>query len=344
MTYRVVLRALGVLCLLLATAAGLFAMQVNTWLKPVEIPVMAQDPVLISIPSGSSSVRIAHILQDAGMIRHAAVFRYYAKYYGKDQSLKAGNYLLRYGMTLDQILDELNRGNVYRPTVTVTIPEGFTLEQIAQRLAQNGLVDQEEFMNLAKGTMPAMGRSVSGQRYTLEGYLFPDTYEFDINVSAETVLNRMQTRLSGVFTPELRARAEELGMDMHQVITLASLVEREVQAAKERDMVAAVLHNRIKKKMPLQICATVIYALGEHRTELTLKDLETESPYNTYKYPGLPPGPIASPGKQAIMAVLYPADVDYLYYVLKGDGTGTHYFGKTFKEHQANIRRARSNR
>ena len=109
-------------------------------------------------------------------------------------------------------------------------------------------------------------------------------------------------------------------------------------------MVAAVMHNRLKKKMPLQLCASVIYALGEHRTELLLKDLEVDSPYNTYKHPGLPPGPIAAAGKRSIMAVLYPADVDYLYYVVKGDGSGTHYFGKTFSEHQANIRKSKANR
>jgi len=142
----------------------------------------------------------------------------------------------------------------------------------------------------------------------------------------------------------MRARAQELGLTPHEVMTLASLVEREVQVPAERELVAAVLHNRMKKKMPLQIDASVIYALGEHRTTVLLKDLEVDSPYNTYKYAGLPPGPIASPGRMSILAILYPADVDYLYYRAKEDGTGGHYFARTFSEHQANIRKAQSNR
>ena len=344
MMMRTPLRLFGGFTILMAVAFAMFAMQLNTLLKPVDLPAMAQEPVLVSIPAGSSSVRIANILEESGLVRNAKVFRYFAKYRNLDQGLKAGNYILSYGMTMDEILSELSQGNVYRPTITVTIPEGFTLEQIAQRLAYTGLVDYDDFLTLVGGTVPAMGKSTSGQRYALEGYLFPDTYQFDVNATPEAILHRMQSRLDEVFTLEMRARAEELGLDVHQVMTLASLIEREVQSPQERDMVAAVLHNRLKKKMPLQLCASVIYALGEHRTEVLLKDLEVESPYNTYKHPGLPPGPIAAPGKHAILAVLYPADVDYLYYVVKGDGSGSHFFGKTFAEHQANIRKSQANR
>jgi UPF0755 protein len=344
MTGRTSLRLAGGFTLLLAVAFGLFALQLNMWLKPVDTPVLSQEPILVSIPSGSSSIRIAGILKENGLIRHAQVFRYYAKYRGLDSKLKAGNYIFTYGMSINELLQELTAGNVYRPTVRVTIPEGFSLEQIAMRLAQNGLVDYDEFMDLAAGTIPASGQQTAGQRYTLEGYLYPDTYEFDTNISAEAILQRMQGRLEQVLTPELRQRTEELGLSIHELITMASLVEREVQAPEERDIVAGVLHNRLKKEKPLELCASVIYALGEHRNELLLTDLEVDSPYNTYKNSGLPPGPIASPGKDSILAVLYPAETDYLYYVLKDDGTGTHYFGRTFAEHQANIRKARKNR
>ncbi len=305
---------------------------------------MARDAVLVSIPAGSSSLRVAGILAEKGLVRHALVFRYYAKHRGLDQQLQAGNYMFAYGMTMDQLLQELAAGNVYRPTVTVTIPEGFLLEQIAQRLAQEGLVDHEEFMLLATETVPILGRVEAGQRYALEGYLFPDTYEFSETVTPLEILTRMQSRLEEVLTPAMRERAKELALDIHQVITLASLVEREVQSPQESPLVAAVIHNRLALGMPLQICASVIYALGEHRDRLLYADLEVESPFNTYRHVGLPPGPIAAPGKRAIMAVLYPADVDYLFYVLKEDGSGTHYFGSDYAEHQANIRRARSNR
>jgi UPF0755 protein len=342
MLKRFMLRLAVALVILLVVAGGTLAFQINNWLRPVDVPVMAQDPVMVSIPSGSSSVRVARMLEESGLIRNRDVFRYYAKYRGLDSKIKAGNYLFTYGMTMDELLQELTAGNVYRPTIRVTIPEGFSVEQIAQRLAQNGLVDYDEFMVLVGGTVPVMGQVNSKQRYALEGYLFPDTYEFDITISPEAIISRMQSRLDEVFTAEMRSRADELGMSVHEIMTLASLVEREVRAPQERDLVAGVMYNRLAKGMPLQLCASVIYALGEHRTVLLNKDLEVESPYNTYKYTGLPPGPIAAPGRDAIMAVLYPAQSDYLYYVLKEDGTGTHFFGRTFAEHQANIRKARN--
>ncbi|EEG76148.1 aminodeoxychorismate lyase [Dethiobacter alkaliphilus AHT 1] len=344
MMMRTSLRLAGGFLVLLAVAFGLLAFQLNTLLQPVDVPAMAEEQILVSIPQGSSSTRIANILEEEGLVRNATVFRFYAKFQGMDQGLQAGNYLLSYGMDMDEILAELSAGNVYRPTVSVTIPEGLTLEQIAQRLEDRGLADADEFMDLAGEAKPAMGQTHPEMRYAMEGYLFPDTYEFDEGVSAETILSRMQTRMEEVFTAEMRERAQELGLSLHEVMTLASLVEREVQAPQERETVAAVMHNRMAIGMPLQIDATVLYALGEHREQVLYVDLEVESPYNTYYVSGLPPGPIAAPGRGAIMAVLYPEDVDYLYYVLKRDGTGEHYFARTYAEHQQNIRRSRNNR
>ncbi|MDW7650708.1 MAG: endolytic transglycosylase MltG [Bacillota bacterium] len=342
MNMRTPLRLLGGFAILSVVAFALFAMQLNTMLQPVDVPAVAQESVLVSLPAGSSSVRIAGILEENGLVRNATVFRYYAKYKGMDQKLKAGNYVLQYGMTMDELLAELTEGNVYRPTIKVTIPEGYVIEQIAERLSQTGLVDYDEFMDLAAATVPAMGQTHPDQRYALEGYLYPDTYEFDVDASPQAIINRMQARLKEVFTPDMHTRAKELGLSFQEVIILASLVEREVQAPQERELVAAVLHNRLKRKMPLQLCASVLYALGEHRPRVLYEDLEIDSPYNTYKISGLPPGPIASPGKQSVMAVLYPADVDYLYYVAKEDGSGTHLFGRTNAEHQANIRKVRN--
>ncbi|NLP36560.1 MAG: endolytic transglycosylase MltG [Firmicutes bacterium] len=336
------LAALGLLLLLVAAAAGVIALQVHKWLQPV--PAMAAEPVLVTIPAGASSTGIAKILADQGLIHNATVFRFYAKYRGLDQKLQAGNYLFRFGMTMDEILEQLIKGDVYRPTVTVTIPEGFNLEQIAKRIQAQGLADYDEFMELARLTVPALGQVKDGQRYAVEGYLFPDTYEFDVSVTPKQILDRMLARLEEVFTAEMRSRCQELGLEVHDVMTLAALVEREAQVAAERELIAGVMHNRLQKKMPLQIDASVIYALGEHQNVVLLEDLKVDSPYNTYKYPGLPPGPIASPGKAAIMAVLYPAETDYLYYVAKGDGSGEHYFGRTLAEHNANIKKANENR
>ncbi len=344
MTMRTPLRILGGVTFLLAVAFGLLALQINSWMQPVDAPAAAQEPIMVTIAPGSTSLSIGEALYDQGLVRHALVFRYYAKYRKLDQSLKAGNYLLEYGMSIDEILAELAAGNVHRPTVSVTIPEGFTLEQIAQRLSQRGLADYDEFMDLAISTVPVLGQSTPGMRYALEGYLYPDTYTFDEGVTAETILRRMQDRLNDIYTQEMRERTEELGLTTHEVVTLASLVEREVQVPDERELVASVLHNRLRVKMPLQICATVIYALGEHKTTVTLKDLEVDSPYNTYKIRGIPPGPIASPGLKSLTAVLYPAKTDYYYYSVKDDGTGGHYFGRTLAEHEANIAKARRNK
>ena len=334
--------AAGIVFFLFAAAVGVFAFQVHKWLQPV--PAMAAEPVLVTIPAGSSSTGIAKILADHGLIRNATVFRLYAKYRGSDQKSQAGDYLFHFGMTMDEILEQLRKGNVYRPTVTVTIPEGFNVEQIAERLQAQGLVEYDVFMGLARQTVPSLGQVREGQRYAIEGYLFPDTYEFDVNATPEQILDRMLRRLEEIFTPDMRKRCQELGLEIHDVMTLAALVEREAQVAAERELIAGVMHNRLQKNMPLQIDASVIYALGKHKQVVSLEDLKVDSPYNTYKYPGLPPGPIASPGKAAIMAVLYPAETDYLYYVAKGDGSGEHYFGRTLSEHNANIKKANENR
>ncbi len=341
---RTPLRFLGGAGLLLAVAIGFFALQLNTLLAPVDRPAQGEEQVLLAVAPGTSTAGIAAALEEAGLVRSGLVFRYYVRRRGVDQKLQAGNYLLRYGMTTDEIINELVAGNVYRPTFTVTIPEGLTLEQIAARLAEVGAVDYDEFMNLAKSASPALGEILPGQRHAMEGYLYPDTYQFEVGATAQTILRRLEARLLEVFSPELRQRAEELGLTTHQVITLASLIEKEVSVPEERELVSAVLHNRIKKKMPLQIDATVIYALGEHKPVVLLRDLEVDSPYNTYRVDGLPPGPIAAPGRASILAVLYPADVDYLYYRAREDGTGGHYFARTFSEHQDNIRKAQQNR
>ncbi len=308
---------------------------------------LQKDSVLVEVPPGSSTAAIGSVLKKADLIRNETVFRYYVKLQGLDLELKAGKYFFDYGLTLEEIIDKLAQGDVYRPTVTVTIPEGFTLEQIAQRLEDSNLVDYQEFFDLAVDSKPAIiqqEEQLEGLRYAMEGYLFPATYEFDQEVTPEEVLNRLESQMSQVFTEDIMARIKELGLTIHEVLTLASLVERETQVPAEREIVAAVMHNRLEISKPLEIDATVLYALGEHKTQVLYKDLEVDSPYNTYRVRGLPPGPIASPGKQSILAVLYPAEVDYRYYVTKKDGSGGHYFARTHDEHKANISKSLKNR
>jgi UPF0755 protein len=340
MLARVSLRLLSGVAACLAVTI-LLLWQLQSMLLPPAIPAAVPAEVLVNIPPGASSGQIADILQDAGLVRSAIVFRYYAKYRAADQQLQAGTYRFARGMTAAQLLRQMQAGETYNPTITVTIPEGFTLRQIAALLSQAGVVEYDAFLAATGAAVPQLGRQLPGQRYALEGFLFPDTYEFAPLTPPETVISRLQQRLGEVFDDTLRRRAQVLGFDAHQVITLASLIEREAQVPEERELVSAVLHNRLRIGMLLQVDATVLYALGQHQEVVLYRDLEVASPYNTYRVGGLPPGPIASPGRAAIIAALYPADVDYLYYVTRKDGSGGHYFARTLAEHEANDRRSR---
>lgn len=344
MRTRIPLRFLGGLAILLGVGVGFLSLQMHMLLLPPEIPAATSAPVPVTISPGASSKDVAVVLQEASLVRSALLFRYYAMYRGLDQGLQAGTYHFRRGMTSAELLQALAAGEVFRPTVTVTIPEGLTLEQIDAVLAEVGLVNEADFMSAAAAAVPVLGRQLPGQRHALEGFLFPDTYEFDAQSSVETIINRLQQRLMDVFDEDLRQRARQLGFDVHQIITLASLIEREVRVPAERELVSAVLHNRLRMRMPLQVDATVLYALDRHQRIVLYRDLEVDSPYNTYRVADLPPGPIASPGRAALLAALYPADVAYLYYVAREDGSGGHYFAKTFGEHTENIRRARARR
>ena len=340
---RVPLRLLASLAACLAIAS-LLQLQIYTMLLPPAVPAAGAAPVMVTVPPGASSRQIASLLKDAGLVRNALVFRYYARYLGVDQALQAGTYRFVSGMTASALLEQMAAGETYRPTVTVTIPEGFTFRQIAALLSETGVVDYDAFLYVAANAVPQLGRKLPGQRYALEGFLFPDTYEFEVQTPPEEVINRLQRRLGEIFDVTLRRRAQDKGLDTHQAVTLASLIEREARVPAERALISAVLHNRLRLGMPLQVDATVLYALGRHQEIVLYRDLEVASPYNTYRVTGLPPGPIASPGLGALQAALYPAEADYLYYVTRKDGSGGHYFARTLAEHLANDRRSRQRR
>ncbi|RJX27985.1 MAG: endolytic transglycosylase MltG [Dethiobacter sp.] len=305
----------------------------------------------INIPFNSSTAHVAAILQQEGIIKSGLVFRLYARYKGYDQKLQAGSYLLFPGMPLEEILDKLQQGVIWEKGLRFTIPEGFTVEQIAARLEKEGLAEKEAFLNACleydREELFDFPEAVPpGVKYPLEGYLFPDTYEIREGLTAEEIAAVMLRRFNEVFHEAFRLRASELGFSVHEVVTIASLVEKEARVPLERPLISAVFHNRLQSNyMPfLQSCATVQYVLGETRPFLTYQDLEVDSPYNTYLYPNLPPGPIASPGREALEAALYPADVNYLYFVYKEDGSGEHYFSTTLQEHNHHKSLAQRNR
>jgi UPF0755 protein len=255
------------------------------------------------------------------------MFRLYASARGRDRELKAGTYLFRRGASWNEVIDALTRGKgLVHP---VTIPEGFALSSIAALLGRALSVPPESIVVAA--TDSALRRRLDVPTPTLEGYLFPDTYTFADGTSPQEAVRMLVARFEKAWKPEWDAQLQALAMSRHDIITLASIIEKEARLAEERPVISAVYHNRLKIGMLLQADPTVQYALGKHVDRVLYKDLEVDSRYNTYKHPGLPPGPIASPGAASIEAALFPANVPYLYFVAHPDGH--HEFRQTFSEH-----------
>ncbi len=304
-----------------------------------------EEELVVVIPQGASSAEVAEILQEEGLVRNQLAFRLYTNYMGYAPRLQAGKYQLSPGMTLKEIVDKLAQGEVMVDYVRVTIPEGLHKEQVAQRLENYDVTTAESFLGCAREESFdfwfLQEREIDN---SLEGYLFPDTYQIKIEWEDKEIIELLLKRFDEVFNDSFQERVEELGLTVHEVVTLASIIEREARVKEEQPLISAVFHRRLEKDILLQSCATVQYALGEVKPVLTYQDLEVESPYNTYINYGLPPGPIASPGKEALEASLYPADTEYLYFVLKGDGSGEHYFSKTLEEHLKYQRKANQER
>lgn len=317
------------LCCLLAAVAGYF--YYNTGLKPVSTD--STEAREIEIPKGSSVKKVSELLEKENMIKSSLVFQLYCKANNMSGKLKAGKYSISSSMDVPEIVEVLASGKALIDTMRFTIPEGYNLEQIVEKLNSLGVVSAESIESALdpQGYDYDFLKQIPERENKLEGYLFPDTYEIYKDTTAEAIINKLLGRFDEVFTDEFRARAKELNMTIDQVIILASIIEREAKLDEERPRISAVFHNRLKKNMMLQSCATIQYLLKEQKEVLTYKDLEIESPYNTYKYAGLPPGPIASPGLKAIEAALYPEDTDYLYFFAKDDGS--HVFSKTYNEH-----------
>ena len=294
----------------------------------------------VTITAGSGTKEIAATLQKNGIIKKPLWFRVFSKLGGHDGAYQQGTYVLQENAGYNELYKTLKHAPE-RESVKITIPEGFELRQIADRLEEAGLIDRKRFYDAVENGNFAYDfvKKIPKRENRLEGYLFPDTYMFQPGESEESIINKMLSRFNEVYTDAYRSRARELGMTDDQVITLATVIEREAMGDADRRLVASVFHNRLKSKSYpyLQSCATVQYILKERKTVLSVKDTQIDSPYNTYKYPGLPIGPIASPGKEAIEAALYPEQTDYLFFVL--DSKGVHRFARTFEEHQANMRK-----
>jgi len=280
----------------------------------------------VRIPEGSSYMEGLGLLEKSRIIDGRTFLLFLGKITGNEKQLKPGYYNLSASMSPIEIFDTLIKGSNIQ--FTVTIPEGSTLKQIKKNFTEIGLMEDESW-GLVNDSDFISGLGIDAP--SLEGYLYPDTYKFPKGTDPETVLRRMVKRLDEIFDGSLQKRAAELDITMNEVLTLASIIEKEAVLDIERPIISGVYHNRLKKKMRLQADPTVLYGLERNEKRIRYRDLKRETPYNTYVIRGLPPGPIASPGIKSIRAALYPDDVDYLFFVSKNDGT--HQFSRTNKEH-----------
>ena len=325
-----VVRSIVALAVIAALAAGAW----SYWLVQRPFKGYTEEETFVEIVPGSSPQAMARALTEAGVVANPLAFRLAVWLRGAGRRLQAGEYRFDGPMTPGEVVDKIARGDVFlRP---VTFREGLTIRQMAAVFEERGLGLQRDF--IAAAGNGALVREIDPDANDLEGYLFPDTYTLPRRTTAEQLVARMVARFDKALTPDIRAAAAARGLSIRNLVTLASLVEKETAKPDERPLVAAVYSNRIRIGMGLQCDPTVIYALeraGRYTGNLTRADLQFDSPYNTYRYAGLPPGPIAAPGQASLAAAATPADVPYLYFVSRNDGS--HAFAASLDEHNRNV-------
>lgn len=290
------------------------------------------DTINVTVEMGSTTEDIGTLLQEEGIIESSSDFKFFSKVKGYDGKYQAGTYALAPSMTLSEIAEIIISGKTNN--ITFTIPEGYTIYQMADKLSEEGIVDREKFVSLLTDgnfSYDFLSDAQSGKNH-LEGYLFPETYTVEFGADEETIINTMLNQFDTVFNEEFKARAEELGYSLNEIMVIASIIERETQVDEERGKVSSVIYNRLKEGMPLQMCSTVQYILGEQKEILSNADTQIESPYNTYINQGLPPGPICCPGLASIEAALYPDETDYLYFVVSDKLDGTQKFSSDYNQ------------
>lgn len=313
---------------------GIIVFAAATWFRAAVYVdnALPESATRVIIPRGSTFSDVVGALQREHVLAHPLAFRILARLRHVDADVKAGEYTFPAHQSSDEILQRLVRGE--QTAVWVTIPEGYTAKEIAQTIAGRGLGDAAAYDRVFLHE----GIQLDGTRTpTMEGYLFPSTYLVPVGESPTATAGILVDQFRHELPPDAEARAKSVGLTVPQVVTIASLVEREGKVDDERPLIASVIYNRLRLGMPLEVDASLEYAFPEHHDVITKRDLQIDSPYNTYRHVGLPPTPIANPGKPSLDAAFQPAHSDYLYYVAKGDGH--HAFAKTLAEHNANVER-----
>ncbi len=313
---------------------GISLLCVGIWLQSyITTTITPTEPQVIEIKPGSSFARIAHQLEKFGVISDARRFTLLARWRKATGKIHAGEYLFEVATKPDDVLSRLVAGDIRK--FQVTIPEGFNLQEIATRLEKTGIGSAEEFLSLCNDV--EFLNELGIDAVSLEGYLFPETFTYSSTTTPRLLLHAMVAQLHAQLTPELLKAAKTLKLNRHQLITLASIIQKEAGNVMEMPLISAVFHNRLKRGIALQADPTVIYGIADFDGNLTRKHLETPTPYNTYRKRGLPPGPIASPGQFALHAAANPVASKNLYFVARGDGT--HEFNATLKAHNRAVRR-----
>ena len=293
---------------------------------------LGKKEITVIIPRHFTTGEIAARLYNSGVIMNPLIFKTYIHFKGYEKKLQSGSYSFTSYESIAKVAERMRSG--LQLPQGLTVPEGLTMRQTAELVEKKGFGRAERFLQTASAYIIPY----AGSKGPLEGYLYPDTYKLFMNQSEEEIISAMLARFRYVFTEEMLNRTRGMNMTVRDIIVISSIIEKEYAVEEELPLISAVFHNRLKDNMHLESCATVLYALGKHKNQLLFEDLEVESPYNTYKNLGLPPGPICSPGKKAIMAALYPADVNYRFFVSNADGSGRHTFTGSFAQHSRAIR------
>ncbi|MBQ3443784.1 MAG: endolytic transglycosylase MltG [Selenomonadaceae bacterium] len=297
---------------------------------PTDTVVDEERRINVKIREGLSTAEIAERLAEKDIIDSSLRFRLFARLYGYDDKFRPGAYTFTANMSDDEVFEKLLTGE--KTVIRFTVPEGFGVKEIAERLYNLDLVDKEDFLKAAEDFAPYdYMRKRQNVFFAAEGFLFPDTYNVESDIDIDEILKLMAGNFDDRLTPTMRVTAEKMGLSVYDLITLASLVEREVRFPEDRPIVAQVLLKRLKLNMPLQTDATLQYLMDAPKEDVSIEDTQIDSPYNTYQHTGLPPGPIANPGMASITAVLHPADTDYLYFV--ADRMGHNHYAYTYEEH-----------
>jgi UPF0755 protein len=317
------------------------------------IVIADKDKISVYIPSGSGSSAIAEILKKEGFIKNPYLFKLLSRINGYDGTYQAGTHEVSKKLGYTDLMRILVSKPFKDPSIKVTIPEGFTYKQLILLLKKNKLIDEDKFNNYADtGNFDYQFlKDIPKKERRLEGFLFPETYNFEAKGGENIIIDTLLKQFDKVFTPELYEKAKELNMSVKDIVILASIIEREAKSPDDRPIIAGVFYNRLKSKdqtlRRLQSCATIQYIFyykeGIIKDTILDADTKVEDPYNTYIHQGLPPGPICSPGEDSILAALNPEKTDYFYFVAKDDGSGEHYFSKTYSEHLKAQSKAKAN-